>query len=42
MIEVNNLSLCYRMPTQRVSGLKEYVVSALRGKIRYQEFWGAA
>lgn len=39
MIEVNNLSLCYRMPTQRVSGLKEYVVSALRGKIRYQEFW---
>lgn len=39
MIEVNNLSLCYRMPTQRVSGLKEYLVSALQGKMHYQEFW---
>lgn len=39
MIEVKNLSLCYRMSTQRVSGIKEYLVSALHGKIQYQDFW---
>lgn len=39
MIEVKNLSMCYRMPTQRVSGLKEYMVALLKGQVQYQEFW---
>lgn len=39
MIEVKNLSLCYRMPVQQVSGLKEYLVSVLQGKMQYKEFW---
>jgi ABC-2 type transport system ATP-binding protein len=39
MIKVENLSLCYRMPAERVSGLKEYIVAALRGKMKYKEFW---
>ena len=39
MIIVENLSLCYRMPANKVSGLKEYVVSALTGKLQYKEFW---
>lgn len=39
MIEVNELSLCYRMPSEQVSGLKEYLVAALRGKLSYKEFW---
>lgn len=39
MIKVENLSLCYRMPAERVSGLKEFIVAALRGKMSYREFW---
>lgn len=27
------------MPADRVSGLKEYIVAMLRGKINYKEFW---
>jgi ABC-type polysaccharide/polyol phosphate transport system ATPase subunit len=39
MIAVKNVSLCYRMPAERVSGLKEYIVASLQGKIKYKEFW---
>lgn len=39
MIKVEKLSLCYRMPAERVSGLKEYIVASLRGKMKYKEFW---
>lgn len=39
MIKVENLSLCYRMPAERVSGLKEYIVAVLNGKMKYREFW---
>ena len=30
MIEVNHVSLCYRMPAERVSGMKEFLVQALQ------------
>lgn len=39
MIEVNHVSLCYRMPAERVSGMKEFLVRALQGKLQYKEFW---
>ena len=39
MIDVNHVSLCYRMPAERVSGMKEYLVQALQGKLQYKEFW---
>ncbi len=39
MIEINHVSLCYRMPTQRVSGLKEYLLAAIQGNLQYREFW---
>lgn len=39
MIEVNNVSLCYRMPVEQYSGIKEFLLSAVRGKLRYKEFW---
>lgn len=39
MIEVNHVSLCYRMPAERVSGMKEFLVQALQGKLQYKEFW---
>lgn len=39
MIEVNNVSLCYRMIKDRVSSMKEYLVQLLSGKVKYEEFW---
>ena len=39
MIEVNHVSLCYRMSAERVSGMKEFLVQALRRKLQYKEFW---
>lgn len=39
MIKVENLSLCYRMPVERVSGIKEYLVAFMKGKMKYKEFW---
>lgn len=39
MIDVNHVSLCYRMPAERVSGMKEYIVQVLQGKMQYKEFW---
>lgn len=38
MIEVKDVSMRFRMANERVSGLKEYVVKRLRGKIQYNEF----
>lgn len=39
MIEANHVSLCYRMSAERVSGMKEFLVQALQGKLQYKEFW---
>ena len=39
MIDVNEVSLCYRMPTEQYSGMKEYLLSAVRGKLKYKGFW---
>ena len=39
MIQADNISLCYRMNYDRVSGFKEFLVQLLRGKVKYQEFW---
>lgn len=39
MIEVNNMSICFRMPKHKFSGLKEYCISLLKGEVSYSEFW---
>lgn len=38
IIEVSDVSMRFRMANDRLSGLKEYVVQLLRGKIKYNEF----
>lgn len=38
MIEVNNVSMRFRMANDRISSIKEYVVQLLRGKVKYREF----
>lgn len=38
IIEVQDVSMRFRMANDRLSGLKEYVLALLRGKIEYNEF----
>lgn len=38
MIEVNNVSMRFRMNSDKIMSLKEYATTALRGKLNYQEF----
>lgn len=38
VIEVKNVSMRFRMANDRVSGIKEYVIQRLRGKLKYTEF----
>ncbi len=38
MIEVKNVSMRFRMANDRVSGIKEYVVQLLSGKLKFEEF----
>ena len=39
VVQVDNISLCYRMSYDRIKSIKEYVVQLIRGKIEYEEFW---
>ena len=38
MIEVRDVSMRFRMNNDRILSLKEFVTTALRGKLKYQEF----
>lgn len=38
MIEVNDVSMHYRMPGDRITSLKEYIVKLLKKQITYNEF----
>lgn len=39
MIEVKDVSMCFRMSRDRVQSLKEYLVMLAKGKLKYKEFW---
>ena len=38
MIQVNDVSMRFRMNTDKIMSLKEFVTTALRGKLHYEEF----
>lgn len=38
MIEVNAVSMVYRMETNRIASMKEFLLAALRGKLHYDTF----
>lgn len=38
-IQINDLSLQYRMPNIKTRSFKEFAIRALQGKLRYSEFW---
>ncbi|MBR2465403.1 MAG: ABC transporter ATP-binding protein [Clostridia bacterium] len=37
-VKVEDVKMCYNMPTERVDSIKEYIVKLLRGKLHYREF----
>ncbi len=39
IIQAEHLAMRFRMPQDRVSGLKEYFTRALQHKLKYEEFW---
>ncbi len=39
LIEVDNVSLKYHQPSEKIGSLKEFFVRLVRGKLRYKEFW---
>jgi ABC-type polysaccharide/polyol phosphate transport system ATPase subunit len=38
-VRLENVGVCYRVTTERVSSFKEYVIRRAQGKISYREFW---
>jgi ABC-type polysaccharide/polyol phosphate transport system ATPase subunit len=39
MVKVENVSIRFRLQTDRISSIKETVVALLKGKLKYREFW---
>ena len=39
VIEVRDMSLCYRLAKQRVGSLKEYMIHMVRASLDYEELW---
>lgn len=38
-VDVQQVSMQFRLPTEKVNGIKEYVVRRMQGKLSYREFW---
>ena len=38
MIQVNDVTMRFRMNADKIMSLKEFVTTALRGKLQYEEF----
>lgn len=39
MIEVNGVSICFKMANDRLNSLKEFAIQKLKGKLKFEEFW---
>lgn len=39
MIEVNDVSMKYKVTNDRIIDVKEYTIALLKGKLKYSEFW---
>jgi ABC-type polysaccharide/polyol phosphate transport system ATPase subunit len=38
-IQLENIGVCYRAPSERIQSIKEYTIRWLQGKIQHREFW---
>jgi len=39
MVKVDNVSIRFRLQTDRISSIKETIVALIKGKLKYREFW---
>lgn len=39
IIEVKDVSMRFRLPTEKIDSLKEYVLTLAKRKLKYEEFW---
>lgn len=39
VIKLTNVSMCFNMPNEHITSLKEYVVKSIKGKLSYNKFW---
>jgi len=39
IIDVKNVSMCFNMTTEKISGLKEFMIKRLKNQISYTKFW---
>ncbi|MGV7118370.1 ABC transporter ATP-binding protein [Paenibacillus kyungheensis] len=39
IIDVQNISMCFNMTTEKISGLKEFLIKRLKNQISYTKFW---
>jgi ABC-type polysaccharide/polyol phosphate transport system ATPase subunit len=39
VIRLENVSVCYRVPRERIGTFKEYAIRTLQRRVRYDEFW---
>ncbi|MFN3308944.1 MAG: ATP-binding cassette domain-containing protein [Anaerolineales bacterium] len=39
VIILNDVGVRYRLPSEKIPTLKEYVIRTLRGQIKHQTFW---
>ena len=39
MIEVKDVSICFRMANDKLNSLKEFMIQKVKGKLKYEEFW---
>ena len=39
MIQVDNVSMRYKLALDRITSLKEYMTKLIKGQLQYEEFW---
>jgi ABC-type polysaccharide/polyol phosphate transport system ATPase subunit len=39
LIDIANVSMRYKLPSEKIDNLKEYFIKLLKGKIKYKDFW---
>ena len=39
LVEVRDVSMRFRMPTEKIDNIKEFFIKLLKGKLKYEDFW---
>ncbi|WP_252237960.1 ABC transporter ATP-binding protein [Clostridium sp. VAP51] len=39
IIKLSNVSMCFSMPNERITSLKEYLIKLIKNKLSYNKFW---